>query len=228
MDLHISKSLARYVNIAVDIATHIARGEYREGQKLFGRSTLAGKYNVSPETVRRALTLLQENDIVLVSPGVGVSVKSQHNAELFLAEYGQKQMLMDVQGRLQELLRERDRVNNDIEKLMKELLDYTFKMAGRLQQIEEIRVYPNSLLVGQSLRESEFRSRTGATILSIFRQGRELSFPGPDEIVEAGDILIVVSPPEMRKELHRILEPEEENQEDKKDEELEEEKPIIL
>lgn len=211
MELHVTKSMARYVNIAVDIATHIARGEYRIGQKIFGRSTLAGKYNVSPETIRRALTILQETGIVQISPGIGVIVKSQKNAEMFLAEYGQKQVLQDVQGRLQQLLRERDRVNNDIEKLMKELLDYTLKMAGRLQKIEEIRVFPHSPLVGKSLRDSEFRSKTGATVLSIYRQGEELSSPGADEIIESGDVLIMVAPPEVREQVYKLLEPDEEN-----------------
>lgn len=204
-----TKSMARYVNIAVDIATHVARGEYRVGQKIFGRSTLAGKYNVSPETIRRALSLLQETGIVQISPGVGVIVKSQKNAEVFLAEYGQKQMLRDVQERLQQLLRERDRVNSDIEKLMNELLDYTSKMAGRLQQIEEMRVLRHSPLVGKSLREAEFRSKTGATVLSIYRHGQEIPAPKADEIIEVGDVLIMVAPPEVREQVHKLLEPEE-------------------
>lgn len=51
---------AKYIKIAVDIATCIARGEYREGQKILGRSSLAGRYNVSPETIRRALAVLEE------------------------------------------------------------------------------------------------------------------------------------------------------------------------
>lgn len=180
-----SHVLSRYATIAIDIATRIARGEYREGQKIFGRSTLAGKYNVSPETIRRALTLLQDTGIVQVSPGVGVVVKSQKAAEAFLAECGQRQILRDMQERLHRLLRERDRINNEIEKLMNELLDYTFKMAGNLQRIEEIRVLPTSPLVGKSLAEAKFRAQTGSTVLAIYRGGEEILSPQADTVIKA-------------------------------------------
>jgi len=201
-------SMARYVNIAVDIASRILRGEYREGQKVFGRSTLAGKYNVSPETIRRALTLLQDTGIVNVSPGVGVVVRSKKAAEAFLAQSGQRQILRDVQERLHFLLRERDRLNNEIEKLMNELLDYTFKMAGRFQKIEEIKVTRFSPLVGKSLMEAEFRGKTGATVLAIYRNGEEIVSPRADTIIESDDILIMVVHPEMKEELHSLVDPD--------------------
>ncbi|KJS15605.1 MAG: GntR family transcriptional regulator [Peptococcaceae bacterium BRH_c4b] len=207
MDTHGSNLMARYVNIAVDIATRVVRGEYRVGQKIFGRSTLAGKYNVSPETIRRALTLLQDTGIVQVSPGVGVVVKSQKAAEAFLAECGQKQVLRDVQEKLQHLLKERDKINLEIEKLMNELLDYTFKMAGRLQRIEEIKVLGHSPLVGKSLAEAEFRGKTGATVLAIYRNGEEIFSPSAETVIQTGDILIVVAQPEMRDQVHQLLEP---------------------
>lgn len=201
-------SMARYVNIAIDIASRILRGEYREGQKVFGRSTLAGKYNVSPETIRRALTLLQDTGIVNVSPGVGVVVRSKKAAEAFLAQSGQRQILRDVQERLHFLLREKDRLDNEIEKLMNELLDYTFKMAGRFQKIEEVKVTRFSPLVGKSLMEAEFRGKTGATVLAIYRNGEEIVSPRADTIIESDDILIMVVHPEMKEELHSLVDPD--------------------
>lgn len=196
--------LSRYVAIAVDIAARIVRGEYREGQKIFGRSTLAGKYNVSPETIRRSLILLQETGIVDVLPGIGVVIKSHRAAEVFLTEYGQKQVLKDIQERLTMLLRERDRVDAEIERLTKDLLDYTFKMVGRLQKIDEVRVLPGSFLVGKTLVELNFRVRTGATVLSIYRNGRELLTPEADTIIKADDVLIVVGPPEVKEAVHKL------------------------
>ncbi len=88
--------LARYITIAADLADRIVRGEYQEGQKVFGRSTLAGKYNVSPETIRRALTLLQEVGIVEVAPGVGVVVKSSEVARKYLDDFDQRRVLARV------------------------------------------------------------------------------------------------------------------------------------
>ena len=197
--------LARYATIAVDIATRIVRGEYREGQKVFGRSTLAGKYSVSPETVRRALTLLQETGIVQVVPGVGVVVKSQRAAESFLAEYGHRHVLRHMQQKLHRLLRERDKINLEIEKLMNDLLDYTFKMAGNLQRFEEVKVSSASPLVGKSLAEAEFRARTGATVLSIYRNGEEILSPQADTVIQSGDVLIVLAPPELKDQVYGLI-----------------------
>lgn len=208
MDSQGSSLMARYATIAIDIASRIVRGEYREGQKVFGRSTLAGKYNVSPETIRRALTLLQDTGIVDVSPGVGVVVRSKRAAETFLAQSGQKQILRDLQERLHTLLRQRDNLNQEIEKLTNDLLDYTFKMAGRFQKIEEIKVNRYSPLVGRSLVEAEFRGKTGATVLAIYRNGEEIVSPRADTTIEVDDVLIMVSQPEMKDELHRMVDPD--------------------
>ncbi|MCL6612343.1 MAG: GntR family transcriptional regulator [Peptococcaceae bacterium] len=203
-----SHLMARYVNIAIDISARIVRGEYREGQKIFGRSSLAGKYNVSPETIRRALMLLQDTGVVNVTPGVGVAVRSKRAAEAFLSQSGQRQVLRDLQERLHSLLRERDRLNAEIEKLMNDLLDYTFKMAGRFQKIEEVKVTPCSPLVGKSLVEAEFRGKTGATVLAIYRDGEEIVSPSADTVIQAGDVLIMVVHPDMKDELHRLVDPE--------------------
>ncbi|MGB9903792.1 MAG: TrkA C-terminal domain-containing protein [Desulfotomaculales bacterium] len=205
MDNQENQVLARYATIAVDIATRIVRGEYREGQKVFGRSTLAGKYSVSPETIRRALTLLQETGIVQVVPGVGVVVKSQRAAESFLAEYGHRHVLRHMQQKLHRLLRERDKINLEIEKLMNDLLDYTFKMAGNLQRIEEVKVSAASPLVGKSLAEAEFRARTGATVLSIYRNGEEILSPQADTVIQSGDVLIVLAPPELKDQVYGLI-----------------------
>jgi len=207
MENQSSQLMARYVNIAIDISARIVRGEYREGQKVFGRSTLAGKYNVSPETIRRALMLLQETGIVDVSAGVGVVVKSRKAAESFLAQSGQRQVLRELQERLHGLLKERQKLDAEIEKMMNELLDYTFKMAGRFQKIEEIKVAPFSPLVGKSLMEAEFRGKTGATVLAIYRDGEEIVSPSADTAIQAGDILIMVVHPDMKEELHRLVDP---------------------
>ena len=44
---------SQYLHIARDLAARIAKGEFPEGSKLFGRSMLASEYAVSPETIRR-------------------------------------------------------------------------------------------------------------------------------------------------------------------------------
>lgn len=190
---HQSRS-ARYINIAVDIATQIAQGEYQEGQRIFGRSSLAGRYNVSPETIRRALALLEERGIVKLHPGIGVTVYSRDAAEYYVAEYGQRQILSDIQKRLNIHLEKRNKLDLEITRLTNELLDYTFKMATRLQRIQEFRVEPNSPLTGKSLEDVQFRAQTRATVLAIQRNSKEIIAPEAHTIIQPNDILIVIAP----------------------------------
>ena len=77
------KQSTRYIDIALNIATLIVNGELSEGDKVSGRSTLAGRYNVSPETVRRAVTLLKESGVVDSSPKSGISILSAYKAHEF-------------------------------------------------------------------------------------------------------------------------------------------------
>lgn len=184
-DLH----LARYVTIAADIAERIVRGEYQEGQKIFGRSTLAGKYSVSPETIRRALSLLQEVDIVDVTPGIGVVVKSAAEAQKYLDDFDQRMVLAGIHEKLHELLKERDRVNNEISRLLEDLLQHTYHLESRLNKIEDWKVLSDSTLVGKTLAQSSLNE---SKVLAIVRKGQEdIVDPAPDSRILAGDIITV-------------------------------------
>ena len=73
-----------YQKIALDLANKIYTGSIVEGSTLYGRSVLAGKYNVSPETIRRAIKLLEDIKIVESVKGKGVIVLSSKNALSFI------------------------------------------------------------------------------------------------------------------------------------------------
>lgn len=127
--------MARFITIAMDMAERIASGEYYQGQKISGRSTLAALYNVSPETIRRALSLLQESDVVKVLPGTGVIVNSVSSAQEYLAESSQYKVIKEMQERLARLVQERNRINLDIERLTSELLDYVLSVLSAKHKI---------------------------------------------------------------------------------------------
>lgn len=79
-----NESLTHYMRVAVSLAERIAAGELREGEKLSGRSKLSPEYNVSPETVRRALRLLADMKVVEVKEQSGVYILSADNARRYL------------------------------------------------------------------------------------------------------------------------------------------------
>jgi K+/H+ antiporter YhaU regulatory subunit KhtT len=69
-------------------------------------------------------------------------------------------------------------------------------MATRFQRIHEFRVEAESPLIGKSLKEADFRTRVGGTILSILRHGSEIVSPNADTIIEKDDVLTVIAPEE--------------------------------
>jgi DNA-binding GntR family transcriptional regulator len=127
--------IARYITIAMDMAERVTNGAYKEGQKISGRSTLAGLYNVSPETIRRALSLLQEAGVVKVVPGAGVLMNSVEAAKEYLAESSQYQVIKEMHERLTNLVQERNKLNSDIEHLTSELLDYALSLLSSKHRI---------------------------------------------------------------------------------------------
>lgn len=78
---------AVYKNIALDVANKIVLGDFKIDEKISGRSTLASMYNVSPETIRRAIALLEEMNVVSSTRGSGIDILSLSAAEKFIEKY---------------------------------------------------------------------------------------------------------------------------------------------
>ena len=61
-----NEELPQYMRIAGSVAGRIAEGQFAEGEKLSGRSKLSSEYQVSPETIRKAVQLLRDMQVVTV------------------------------------------------------------------------------------------------------------------------------------------------------------------
>ncbi|KUO63104.1 MAG: transcriptional regulator [Gracilibacter sp. BRH_c7a] len=196
---------ARYQEIANSIAYSIVLGEYHEGEKIHGRSTLAGRFNVSPETIRRAIAILQSEDVVGVRQGIGIIVNSKKQAEKFLRSYNQKNEIQSFMEDLKDLLEKRREIDRQIDNLLNKLTGYADRFISRWNDVAEIEVQPESKAVGRTLRELKVRELTGATVVGVVRNGNENFSPGADYILRIGDILLVVSPDEGLKEVQSLL-----------------------
>ena len=73
-------------------------------------------------------------------------------------------------------------------------------------RIERIALRPETFAVGKSLAHTGLRSRTGALVLSIRRDGADLVTPDPRRPLQAGDVLAVVGQPPQLAAAHRLLE----------------------
>ncbi|MFN0076828.1 MAG: SLC13 family permease, partial [Prosthecobacter sp.] len=63
-------------------------------------------------------------------------------------------------------------------------------------QVAEVVITPRSGLVGRSLRASNFRQRTGLSVLALMRSDRSLLHHMADEKLHAGDVLLLQGPGE--------------------------------
>ena len=103
--------LTQYMRIAISVAERIAVGELREGEKISGRSKLSSEYEVSPETVRRAIQLLSDMRVVAVKEQSGVYVLSADNAKRYLQNFENRADLMSKRRKLRELIEEKEALN---------------------------------------------------------------------------------------------------------------------
>lgn len=118
-------TLPVYMKVAVDMAARISRNEIPTGRKISGRSTLAGEYNVSPETIRKAMKLLSDMDIVEVKHGNGIYVGSAVRAGEFLEKYGLRSTIKELKEELVDLMRQRDAIEEKMNEVVNAIIDYT-------------------------------------------------------------------------------------------------------
>ena len=181
--MRVRSQIPAYQRIAIDIAHRIYNQELKVGQKLYGRSTLASEYSVSPETVRKAIKILEDVDIVKSTKGSGVVVISRENAYKFMNRF----------SNMKNLLNERKKLDTALVEVIDKIIDYT----GKLRNINplapvEIEVPETSPHIGKTIGEVNFWHNTGGTIVAIKRNDQLIVSPGPFATFESGDILFVI------------------------------------
>jgi K+/H+ antiporter YhaU regulatory subunit KhtT len=184
--------LSRYEQIALDLALRIMRNEYHRGERVSGRSTLAGRYKVSPETIRRAIALLEDAGVVETQAGTGIIIRSKRAAEDYFQAYQGEKALNNLQDQLERLQQEKKKIDREIDKTIKEMITYLWGMIDNLQYLEKFEIPEDSPLIGQTLASTRLRSLTGATVVSIERDGEETFSPPSSMQLMAWDLIAVV------------------------------------
>ena len=187
-------TVARYRQIAAEIAGRIASGELREGERISGRSAVAGKYGVSPETARRAFCLLGEAGVISAEKGRGMIVISRENAETFLRQFEEQLDIEDIRGdvidSIERQKEEMDRLSLSLEKLMNAagqfhtanpLIPYMIKITGKCR------------FIGLTVRALQLWQNTGATLVAIKRNGKIILSPGPGAQLLENDLIYFIT-----------------------------------
>ena len=191
MDENITKPI--YQQIAIDIAGRIASGEFQVGRKIHGRSTLAGQYKVSPETIRRSVKLLEDMKIVEVTPGSGITVKSKDEAFKFINKFQNISSMTSLKKDIWKLLEEKNKLDRELKSCIDKFIDYSerFKHSNPFAPIE-VEIPHNSHIIGKTIGESNFWHNTGVTIIAIKKDNNIILSPGPYADFQAEDILVMV------------------------------------
>lgn len=185
-----------YLDIAVDVAGRIVREELRIGQKISGRSTLASEYNVSPETIRKAMKLLSDVNIISVKHGNGIHVSSVERAEEFIENYKIKTSVNKLKEDLIALMKERDTIERRMNDTMNSIIDYTsrFKNSDHIPVNEYHMDFEDRNIV-RTLDELDLKNNTGVTLVGIKRDGVTELSPNEQEVVKVQDKLLYVGIP---------------------------------
>ena len=117
-----------YQKIALDIANKIYTGEIKEDTILYGRSILAGKYNVSPETIRRAVKILEDIDVVKSVKGKGVIVLSSDKAYSFIKKYQDITNISSYKSTLRNLIDTKSELDVKIVDTIGKIIDYSNRL----------------------------------------------------------------------------------------------------
>ncbi|QWU13694.1 regulatory protein, gntR family [Paenibacillus sophorae] len=195
-----------YKSIALDIAGRIVSGEFPVNSKISGRSLLAGIYHVSPETIRKAIGLLKDENIVSVSQGKEIVITSDQKALEYTTRNNYLKSAYSLKEDLTKLLEEKHQMDQKFEVLLTQIIE----ASDRLQNLKpyhpvEIKINENSHVVGKTIGNLQFWQNTGATIIAL-RRGTEVTIsPGPLVILGAHDIIIAVGDEYMYKRTEQFI-----------------------
>ena len=182
-----------YQKIAIDIAAKIAAGKYQIGERISGRSVLAGQYSVSPETIRRAVFILKDLDIVEIESGSGIIITSATNAADFITRFKDLTKLSDIKGEIDNIINLQEKQQLELSSKVDELFIAMehFRFSSPILPYE-IRITKHCRFLGKMISEINFWQSTGVTVVAIKRRGNLIISPGPYASLEENDIFILV------------------------------------
>ena len=187
-------AIPRYQQIAVEIASRIASEEYKVGDKIYARSSIAGQYRVSPETARRAICVLCDLEIVSSEKGSGVTIKSTENAIKFIKQYSKRQTIDTIKDNIQQSIARQRTEMEVMNQHLTELISASehFRSLNPFMPFE-ILITKDCVFLGKTVADLQFWQHTGATVIAIRRGDATMISPGPYTHIKEKDILYFIT-----------------------------------
>lgn len=199
-------TIPNYKRIAINIAHAICDGEYKEGDRFQTKTSLVGKYGVSTETARRAVTILADARVVSVKKNSGVVVISAEKAMEFLTHMNDVSNTLDVTVTLNNQINENMKNMKEMQETFNKLLErinYYSKVSSIIP--EDISITKECLYIGKNISAINFWQNTGATVVAIQHNGVSCISPGPNCTLNIGDTIFYVGELKSKKKVHDFL-----------------------
>ncbi|HPA11074.1 MAG TPA: GntR family transcriptional regulator, partial [Treponemataceae bacterium] len=146
-----------YLQIALDVASRIERGELAEKSKLYGRSVMSSEYGVSPETIRRSLKLLSDMGVVDVQHNSGAVVLSREKASQYVARFSEYTDVKIRRKKLQKMMHEHIQQTRAMMDLVNEITGADDRVSrSNPFRNYEIDIPENSSVIGKTIGELQF------------------------------------------------------------------------
>lgn len=201
-------SIPRYQQIAIEIASRISTGQYKVGEKIYARSSIASQYGVSSETARRAICILCDLEIVTSEKGSGVIIKSYENAVNFIKQYSKRQTIDTIKENLLKSIARQQKEMDTLNECLSDLIAASehFRSMNPFMPFE-VKITSECSYLNKTVSEIQFWQHTGATVLAIGRNGNVIKSPGPYAILLENDIIYFLSQDDSSQRVKEFLYP---------------------
>lgn len=149
-------------------------------------------------------------------PGVGIRYEfsTDEGANVgVLCHHGGRREVFVYDERDPDVAQSVVRLSADDSRTLTELLGATRiseELGAMQQQIEGvtldwIEVSDGSALAGRTIGDGELRTRTGCSLVAVLRDGTTEPAPGPEFVLQGGDVAVAVGTPDGLDQLRQIL-----------------------
>lgn len=198
------KADARYLSIAYQIAKRIVSGELSEGRRLSGRTLLSSEYQVSSETIRKAIKVLETYGVVESIERSGIVIISKKAAETYMSRYvAQKEdrrLIKDTEEALKELSLAESKAQHLTRKLIS--VTRTGFFPFDFFTFDIMAQHPH---VGQTLQEMDLKRHTGALVIGYEKNGLFYQNPEATLLIEADMTLYLLGDLTVQKKTEEYL-----------------------
>jgi len=186
-----SEHLSRYEEIAYLIAKRIVAGDIKESDKLRGRSLLSSEYNVSSETIRKAMLLLSNHQVVDVKERSGIYVTSKEHAKAYMKHFEHHVQRKSIVDETKALLDESLGINQRLQKKFKQIVNSYEKDVFPFAYFTCL-INDHHPHIGQTFESLKFYEHTKGMIIAYELEGNLYQVPDPKTILTKGMILYIL------------------------------------